>query len=69
MEKLLTSTLSARNEGRIIVPVINNRDNDVHWIDAAEVAQSAGITTEQFPAWLNSMYEMGVITVSDIKTH
>jgi len=68
MKNLLTSSLFTINEGRIIIPVMN-RNNDVHWIDAAELAESAGITTEQFPAWLNSMYEMGVITVSDRKTH
>lgn len=68
MDNLLASILFARNEGRVIVPVING-NNDIHWIDAAEAAQFAGITADQFPAWLNSMYEMGVITVSDIKTH
>lgn len=68
MKNLHTSILSVRNEGRVIVPVINV-NNDIHWIDAAEAAQFAGITTEQFPVWLNSMYEMGVTTVSDIKTH
>jgi len=68
MKTLLIPSLSVINEGRVIVPT-TNRNNDVNWIDAAELAQSAGITIEQFPSWLNWMYEMGVITVSDRKTH
>lgn len=68
MKSLVTSSSSTINKGRVIVPIIN-KNNDVDWIDAAELAQSAGITTEQYPAWLNSMYEMGAITVSDRKTH
>lgn len=68
MKSLLTSSLSIINKGRVIVPIMN-KNNDIDWIDAAELAQSAGITTEQYPAWLNSMYEMGVITISDRKTH
>ena len=69
MKHLHTSYLSTNNEGRVIVPVMNSRSNDVNWIDAAELAESAGITTEQYSTWLNSMYEMGVVTVSDRKTH
>ncbi len=68
MKNLPTSFLSDTNEGRVIVRIMNKND-DVGWIDAAELAQSAGITTEQYPAWLNSMYEMGTVTVSDRKTH
>lgn len=68
MKNLPTSFLSDANEGRVIVRIMN-KNNDVGWIDAAELAQSAGITTEQYPAWLNSMYEMGTVTVSDRKTH
>jgi hypothetical protein len=66
MKSILTSSLSTINEGRVLVPILNN--NDVDWVDAAELAQSVGITTEQYPGWLNSMYEMGAITVSDTKT-
>ena len=67
MKILLISSLSTINEGRVLVPIMNN--NDVDWVDAAELAESAGITTEQYPAWLNSMYEIGAVTVSDTKTH
>jgi len=41
----------------------------VDWIDAAEFAQSAGITPERYPTWLNSMHEIGAVAVSDRKTH
>ena len=68
MKNLPTSFLSDTNEGRVIVLIMNKND-DVGWIDAAELAQSAGITIEQYPAWLNSMYEMGTVAVSDRKTH
>ena len=67
MKSLLTSSVTTINEGRVLVPIMNN--NDVDWVDAAELAESAGITTEQYPAWLNSMYEIGAVTVSDTKTH
>jgi len=66
MKNLPTSFVSDTNEGRVIILIMNEND-DVGWIDAAELAQSAGITTEQYSTWLNSMYEMG--TVSDRKTH
>lgn len=68
MKNLLTSSLSAINKGRVLVLIMNKND-DVNWIDAAELAQFAGITTEQYPAWLNSMQEIGAIGVSDRKTH
>ena len=68
MKNLNTSSLCPIEIGRILI-LTKNQNGDVDWIDAAELAQSAGITTEQYPAWLNSMYEMGVITISDRKTH
>lgn len=68
MKNLLTSSLSAINEGRVLV-LIMHKNNDIDWIDAAELAEFAGITTEQYPAWLNSIYEIGAIKVSDRKAH
>jgi hypothetical protein len=41
----------------------------VDWIDAAEFAQSAGITAERYHCWLNSMREIGAVVVSDKKPH
>lgn len=69
MKKLLTSSLSAINEGRGLVLIMHKNDY-IDWIDAAELAQSSGITTEQYPTWLNLIYEIGgAITVSDRKAH
>ena len=68
MENLLTSLLPSRDEGRILV-ITKDKNGDLDWIDAAEFAQSAGITPEQYPAWLNSMREMGAVAVSDKKAH
>ena len=67
MKSLVTSSLSTINGARILVPIMNH--NDVSWIDAAEFAEAAGISTDQYPGWLNSMYEMGAVVVSDKKTH
>lgn len=68
MKNLLNSTLSPADEGRILVPT-KDKNGDIDWIDAAEFAQSAGITTERYPAWLNSMQVIGAIAISDRKTH
>jgi hypothetical protein len=68
MENLLTSLLPSKDEGRILV-ITKDRNGDLDWIDAAEFAQSTGITPEQYPAWLNSMREMGAVAVSDKKAH
>jgi len=68
MENLLTSSLTPIDKGRILV-IAKDKNGDVDWIDAAELAQSSGITTEQYPAWLNSMREMGAVAVSNKKTH
>lgn len=68
MENLLTSSLTPIDKGRILV-ITKDKNGDVDWMDAAEFAQSTGITTEQYPAWLNSMREIGAVAVSDRKTH
>ena len=68
MENLLTSSLTPIDEGRILV-IAKDKNGGVDWIDAAEFAQSTGVTTERYPAWLNSMREIGAVTVSDKKTH
>ncbi len=68
MENLLTSSLTPIDEGRILV-ITKDKNGDVDWIDAAEFAQFSGITTEQYPAWLNSMREMGAVAVSNKKSH
>ena len=68
MKNLLASSLSPIDEGRVLVLTMD-KNGDVDWIDAAELAQSAGITTERYPAWLNSMREIGAVAVSDKKTH
>lgn len=67
MENLLSSISSAA-ERRILV-LIKDKNGDSDWIDAAEFAQLAGITTERYPFWLNLMLEMGSIAVSDRLTH
>ena len=68
MGNLLTPSLSSSDEGRALV-LTKDKSGDVDWIDAAELAQSAGITTKQYPAWLNSMRETGAVAVSDRRTH
>jgi hypothetical protein len=68
MGNLLTSPLSSSDEGRVLV-LTKDKNGDVDWIDAAELAQSTGITTKQYPAWLNSMRETRAVAVSDRKTH
>ena len=44
-------------------------DGAVDWIDAAELAESVGITFEQYPAWLYSMHEFGAVAMSDRIAH
>lgn len=44
-------------------------DGAVDWIDAAELAESVGITFEQYPAWLYSMHELGAVAMSDRIAH
>ena len=68
MKNLHTSSLLSDNVGRILV-LTKDKNGDIDWIDAAEFAQSAGITPERYPAWLHSMYEIGAVAVSDRKTH
>jgi len=68
MKNLNTSSLCPIEIGRILI-LTKNQNGDVDWIDAAELAQSVGITTEEYPAWLNSMHEIGAIAMSDRKTH
>lgn len=68
MKNLLTSSSPSKDGGRILV-ITKDKNGDVDWIDAAEFAQSAGITPERYPAWLNSMHEIGAVAVSDRKTH
>lgn len=68
MKNLNTSSLCPIEVGRILI-LTKNQNGDVDWMDAAELAQSVGITNEQYPAWLNSMHEIGAIAMSDRKTH
>ena len=44
-------------------------DGAVDWIDAAELAESVGITFEQYPAWLYSMHELGAVATSNRIAH
>ena len=65
MKKLpVSSTLKKRT-----LVLTEGADGTVDWIDAAELAESVGITIEQYPAWLNSMHELGAVAVSDRMAH
>ena len=65
MKKLpVSSTLKKRT-----LVLTEGVDGTVDWIDAAELAESVGITIEQYPAWLNSMHELGAVAVSDRMAH
>lgn len=66
MKKLLSSSLEIKK--RVLV-LTEGADGTVDWIDAAELAESVGITFEQYPAWLNSMNELGAVAVSDRMAH
>jgi hypothetical protein len=66
MKKLLSS--SPKIKKRVLV-LTESADGAVDWIDAAELAESVGITFEQYPAWLNSMHELGAVAVSDRMAH
>jgi len=55
--------------GIIDFKLTEGADGVVDWIDAAELAESVGITFEQYPAWLNSMHELGAVAVSDRIAH
>ena len=66
MKKLLSS--SPKIKKRVLV-LTESADGAVDWIDAAELAESVGITSEQYPAWLNSMHELGAVAVSDRTAH
>ena len=66
MKKLLPS--SSEINKRVLV-LTESTDGAVDWVDAAELAESVGITLEQYPAWLNSMHELGAVAVSDKRAH
>jgi hypothetical protein len=66
MKKLFSS--SSEIKKRVLV-LTESADGAVDWIDAAELAESVGITLEQYPAWLNSMHELGAVAVSDRMAH
>ena len=66
MENLLIS--SSAKKGRSLV-LTEDANGAVDWIDAAELAESVGITFEQYPAWINSMHELGTVAVSDRIVH
>lgn len=66
MKKLLSSSSTLKT--RVLV-LTEGDDGTVDWIDAAELAESVGITFEQYPAWLNSMHELGAVAVSDRTAH
>tara|TARA_Y100001936_G_scaffold226575_2_gene246089 strand:- start:27214 stop:27414 length:201 start_codon:yes stop_codon:yes gene_type:complete len=66
MKKILSS--SPKTNKRVLV-LTESADGDVDWIDAAELAESVGITFEQYPAWLNSMHELGAVAISDRMAH
>ncbi len=66
MKKLLSSSPAIKK--RVLV-LTEGADGAVDWIDAAELAESVGITFEQYPAWLNSMHELGAVAVSDSMAH
>ena len=53
MKKLLSS--SSEIKKRVLV-LTESTDGAVDWVDAAELAESVGITLEQYPAWLSSMH-------------
>jgi len=66
MKKLLSSSLEIKKRTLVLT---ENADGAVDWIDAAELAESVGITFDQYPAWLNSMHELGAVAVSDRTAH
>ena len=66
MKKLLSNSTAIKK--RVLV-LTESADGAVDWIDAAELAESVGITFEQYPAWLNSMHELGAVAVSDRIAH
>ena len=66
MKKILS--LSSKTKKRVLV-LTESPDGDVDWIDAAELAESVGITYEQYPAWLNSMHDLGAVAISDRMAH
>jgi len=66
MKNLLTS--SSAKKGRSLV-LTEGADGAMDWIDAAELAESVGITFEQYPAWINSIHELGAVAVSDKMAH
>jgi len=66
MKKLLSTSTAIKK--RVLV-LTESADGAVDWIDAAELAESVGITFEQYPAWLNSMHELGAVAVSDRMAH
>lgn len=67
MKKLFSSS-SSEIKKRVLV-LTESTDGAVDWVDAAELAESVGITLEQYPAWLNSMHELGAVAVSDRIAH
>ena len=66
MKKLPSSPSIIKKRALVLT---EGADGVVDWIDAAELAESVGITFEQYPAWLNSMHELGAVAVSDRIAH
>ena len=66
MKKSFSSSSTIK---RRVLVLTEGADGAVDWIDAAELAESVGITFEQYPAWLNSMHELGAVSVSDRMAH
>jgi hypothetical protein len=66
MKKLPPSSSAIKKRALVLTEGV---DGAVDWIDAAELAESVGITFKQYPAWLNSMHEFGAVAVSDRIAH
>lgn len=66
MKKLPPSSSVIKKRALVLT---ESADGVMDWIDAAELAESVGITIEQYPAWLNSMHELGAVAVSDRIAH
>ena len=68
MRNLFNPSLLSKDKNRILV-LFKDKNGNTDWIDAAELAQAAGITPEKYPTWLNSIYETGEVVISDSKSH
>ena len=69
MKKLISSSFFSSEINKRVLVLTESTDGAVDWVDAAELAESVGITLEQYPAWLNSMHELGAVAVSDRLAH